>query len=87
MITDLAKIAVPNVADLMSCLDYNLLVTMDNHRTAFTEKEVLKRCLYSRMARGILATEGAISKVTVKCKADDSSRGYFPEIRELAAKY
>lgn len=87
MITDPVKIAVPNVADLMSYLDYNLLETMGNHRRAFTGKRVLKRCWYSKMAREIPATRGAIGKATAKCKADDSSRGYFPVIRELAAKY
>jgi len=39
------------------------------------------------MAREIPATRGAIGKATAKCKEDDSSRGYFPEIRVLAAKY
>lgn len=87
VIIDPAKIAVPNVADLKSCLDYNLLGTMGNHRRAFTGKRVLKRCWYSKMAREIPATRGAIGKATAKCRVDDSSRGYFPEIRELAAKY
>ena len=87
MITDPVKIAVPNVADLMSYLDYNLLETMGNHRRAFTGKRALKRCWYLKMAREIPATRGAIGKATAKCKADDSSRGYFPVIRELAAKY
>ena len=87
MITDPVKIAVPNVADLMSYLDYNLLGTMGNHRRAFTGRKVLKRCWYLKMAREIPATRGAIGKATAKYKADDSNRGYFPEIRELAAKY
>ena len=87
MITDPVKIAVPNVADLMSFLDYNLLETMGNHRRAFTGKRALKRCWYLKMAREIPATRGVIGKATAKCKADDSSRGYFPVIRELAAKY
>lgn len=87
MITDQAKIAVPNVADLMSCQDYNLLGTMGNHRRALTGKRVLKRCWYSKMAREIPATRGAISKATAKCKVNDSSQGYFPDIRKLAAKY
>lgn len=87
VITDPVKIAVPNVADLMSYLDYNLLETMGNHRRAFTGKRALKRCWYLKMAREIPATRGAIGKATAKCKADDSSRGYFPVIRELAAKY
>jgi len=44
LINDPAKIAVPNVADLKSYPDYNLLGTMGNHRRAFTGKSVLKRC-------------------------------------------
>ena len=87
MITDLAKIAVPNVADLMSHQDYTPLETMDNHRRAFTGKGASMRCWYSKTVREILATRGVISKATTRCMADDSSRGYFLEIQQFAAKY
>lgn len=42
-----AKIAVPNVVDLMSLPNYTHLETKGNHRRVFTETEVWRRCWYS----------------------------------------
>jgi len=75
--TDLAKIAVPNVADSKSLPDYTLHETKGNHHRESIGKEVSRRCWYSKTEHGILVTKGATSKVTTKYRADDSSRDYF----------
>jgi hypothetical protein len=77
VITSLAKIAVPNVADLMSHQGYTLLETKGNHRMVSIGKEASRKCLYSMTEPGILATRGVINKVTTKYRADGSNLGYF----------